>query len=62
MTTHASLEGHVASDEVRRWERRFQFAGCASPAARETHGIDRLDQVDSAVLEQSGGISIVRKS
>ena len=31
-------------------------------AAREAHGIARLDQVDSAVLEQSGGISIVRKS
>ena len=30
-------------------------------AAREAHGIARLDQVDSAVLEQSGGISIVRK-
>ena len=28
-------------------------------AAREAHGIARLDQVDSAVLEQSGGISIV---
>jgi uncharacterized membrane protein YcaP (DUF421 family) len=31
-------------------------------AAREAHGIAKLDQVDSAVLEQSGGISIVRKS
>ena len=30
-------------------------------AAREAHGISQLDQVDSAVLEQSGGISIVKK-
>ena len=30
-------------------------------AARESHGISQLDQVDSAVLEQSGGISIVKK-
>jgi uncharacterized membrane protein YcaP (DUF421 family) len=28
-------------------------------AARETHGISRLDEVDAAVLEQNGGISIV---
>jgi uncharacterized membrane protein YcaP (DUF421 family) len=28
-------------------------------AAREVHGISRLDEVDSAVLEQSGGISVV---
>ena len=28
-------------------------------SARETHGISRLDEVDSAVLEQSGGISII---
>jgi uncharacterized membrane protein YcaP (DUF421 family) len=31
-------------------------------AAREAHGISRLDEVDSAVLEQNGGISVVRKS
>ena len=30
-------------------------------AAREAHGISKLDEVDAAVLEQSGGISIVKK-
>lgn len=30
-------------------------------AARELHGIERLDQVKFAVLERSGGISIVPK-
>ena len=28
-------------------------------AARETHGLERLDQIKFAVLERSGGISIV---
>jgi uncharacterized membrane protein YcaP (DUF421 family) len=28
-------------------------------AAREHHGLERLDQVKHAVLERSGGISIV---
>jgi uncharacterized membrane protein YcaP (DUF421 family) len=28
-------------------------------AAREAHGIDRLDRIERAVLEKSGGISIV---
>jgi uncharacterized membrane protein YcaP (DUF421 family) len=28
-------------------------------AARERHGIDRLDDIERAVLEKSGGISIV---
>jgi uncharacterized membrane protein YcaP (DUF421 family) len=28
-------------------------------AAREAHGIDRLDRIKRAVLEKSGGISIV---
>ena len=31
-------------------------------AAREAHGMSRLNEVDSAVLEQNGGISVVRKS
>ncbi len=30
-------------------------------AARETQGIDRMDQIRSAVLERSGGISIMPK-
>ena len=30
-------------------------------AAREAHGLSQLDEVDAAVLEQSGGISIVKK-
>lgn len=30
-------------------------------AARERHGLERLDQIKYAVLEQSGGISIVPK-
>jgi Predicted membrane protein len=30
-------------------------------AARELHGLERLDQVKFAVLERSGGISIVPK-
>jgi uncharacterized membrane protein YcaP (DUF421 family) len=30
-------------------------------AARERHGLERLDQIQYAVLEQSGGISIVPK-
>ncbi len=33
MATHAPLEGHFASDEMRRWERRFQFAGVVVLAA-----------------------------
>ena len=28
-------------------------------AARETHGLERMDQIKYAVLETSGGISIV---
>ena len=28
-------------------------------AARELHGLERLDQIKYAVLERSGGISIV---
>jgi uncharacterized membrane protein YcaP (DUF421 family) len=31
-------------------------------AARELHGLERLDQIKYAVLERSGGISIVPKS
>lgn len=30
-------------------------------AAREQEGIERLDQIDYAVLEQGGGITVVRK-
>jgi uncharacterized membrane protein YcaP (DUF421 family) len=30
-------------------------------AARERHGLERLDQIKYAVLERSGGISIVPK-
>lgn len=30
-------------------------------AARETHGLERMDQIKYAVLERSGGISIVPK-
>lgn len=30
-------------------------------AARETHGLPRLDEIDHAVLEASGGLSIVPK-
>lgn len=29
MAAHAPLEGHFATDEMRRWERRFQMAGIA---------------------------------
>ena len=28
-------------------------------AARETHGLERMDQIKYAVLEASGGISII---
>nr|WP_290224803.1 YetF domain-containing protein [Trichocoleus desertorum] len=31
-------------------------------AARELHGLERLDQIKYAVLERSGGISIIPKS
>jgi len=31
-------------------------------AARELHGLERLEQIKFAVLERSGGISIVPKS
>jgi uncharacterized membrane protein YcaP (DUF421 family) len=31
-------------------------------AARERHGLERLEQIKFAVLERSGGISIVPKS
>ena len=31
-------------------------------AARQSHGIARLDQIHSAILEKSGGISIVPRS
>jgi uncharacterized membrane protein YcaP (DUF421 family) len=30
-------------------------------AARQTQGIERMDQIESAVLERSGGISIIPK-
>ena len=30
-------------------------------AAREHHGLERLDQIKYAVLERSGGISIIPK-
>ncbi|HZD58118.1 MAG TPA: YetF domain-containing protein [Anaerolineales bacterium] len=30
-------------------------------SARQTHGIERLDQIKYAVLERSGGISIIPK-
>lgn len=30
-------------------------------AARETHGLERMDQIKYAVLERSGGISIIPK-
>ena len=30
-------------------------------AARERHGLERLDQIKYAVLERSGGISIIPK-
>lgn len=31
-------------------------------AARQAHGISRLDQIHSAILEKSGGISIIPRS
>jgi uncharacterized membrane protein YcaP (DUF421 family) len=31
-------------------------------AARQSHGISRLDQIHSAILEKSGGISIIPRS
>jgi uncharacterized membrane protein YcaP (DUF421 family) len=30
-------------------------------AARENHGLERMDQIKYAVLERSGGISIIPK-
>jgi len=30
-------------------------------AARQSHGLERLDQIKYAVLERSGGISIIPK-
>ncbi len=31
-------------------------------AARQSHGIGRLEQIESAILEKSGGISIIPRS
>ena len=51
-------DGQVMHDRMRR--ARID-EGDILAAARQTQGIDRMDQVRSAVLERSGGISIMPK-
>ncbi len=51
-------DGQVMHDRMRR--ARID-EGDILAAARQTQGIDRLDQIRSAVLERSGGISIMPK-
>ncbi|MDP9369935.1 MAG: DUF421 domain-containing protein [Chloroflexota bacterium] len=51
-------DGQVMHDRLRR--ARID-EGDILAAARQTQGIDRMDQIRSAVLERSGGISIMPK-
>ncbi len=51
-------DGQVMHDRMRR--ARID-EGDILAAARQTQGIDRMDQIRSAVLERSGGISIMPK-
>ena len=52
-------DGQLIADRARR--ERIDLADVLA-AARERHGLERLDQIKYAVLERSGGISIVPKS
>jgi uncharacterized membrane protein YcaP (DUF421 family) len=51
-------EGHLHHDRMRK--ERVDEADILT-AARERHGLERMDQIKYAVLERSGGISIVPK-
>ena len=51
-------DGKVLNDRIKK--ERVDLNDILS-AAREHHGLKRLDQIKFAVLERSGGISIIPK-
>jgi uncharacterized membrane protein YcaP (DUF421 family) len=54
MAAHASLEGHFATDEMRRWERRFQIAGIAALTAVVTGAAAGLFGRPESVMRSAG--------
>lgn len=52
-------DGRILNDRMRK--ERIDESDIMA-AAREKHGLERLDQIKYAVLEQSGDISIVPRA